>query len=244
MKQNYFIKLVSVLTVFTLIVSCGNKTNQGKGLLEAAVEMVDPRAGAVDMGFPAENGEPLYWAKGNLVAKADGTFVIAPTPEYIASSRYYSDESKEWDLFGWADTTGKNLSTDALAYPSPKEISGNADYDIATKLGGKWRMPTNNELKRLFSHENSLQEWTVVNGVAGMRLTSKKNGNSIFLPAAGTRRGQEVTGVGKYGAYLSSTVDPEYGFAICGIEMSNTQGVYRVNHWFREVGRTIRPVTE
>ncbi|MEG2067812.1 MAG: hypothetical protein RRZ65_09265 [Tannerellaceae bacterium] len=105
-------------------------------------------------------------------------------------------------------------------------------------------MPTNNELKRLFSHENSLQEWTVVNGVASMRLTSKKNGNSIFLPAAGTRRGQEVTGVGEYGAYLSSTVDPEYGFAICGIEMSNTQGVYCVNHWFREVGRTIRPVTE
>ncbi|MEG2067813.1 MAG: hypothetical protein RRZ65_09270 [Tannerellaceae bacterium] len=107
MKQNYFIKLVSVLTVFTLIVSCGNKTNQGKGLLEAAVEMVDPRAGTVDMGFPAENGKPLYWAKGNLVAKADGTFIIAPTPEYIASSRYYSDESKEWDLFGWATQQGR-----------------------------------------------------------------------------------------------------------------------------------------
>lgn len=243
MKQNHLFKLMLICTVL-MTVSCGNKTKQGKGLLGSVAEIIDPHANAVDMGFPGENGKPLYWAKGNLIANADGTVKIADTPEYIPASRSYSEGVKEWDLFGWADITGKKTSTDAMSYPSPEEISGNYDYDIATKLGGKWRTPTYNELRRLFSYENTLHEWTVVNGIAGMRLTSKINGNSIFLPAAGTRRGTKPKHTGEYGSYLSSTIDPEYGFAVCGIEISSRYGVHYSNYWFREEGRSLRPVTE
>lgn len=34
-------------------------------------------------------------------------------------------------------------------------------------------------------YENTTKQWTLENHVLGLRLTSKKNGNSIFLPAAG-----------------------------------------------------------
>lgn len=243
MKQNYLFELICVFVILVMTTSCGSKSKQGKGLWESVKEMVDPHADAVDMGFKGENGKPLYWAKGNLIAKADGTVEIAATPEYIPVSRSYSEGVEEWDLFGWADITGKKISTDVEDYPSPKEIGGNPEYDIATKLGGKWRMPTYNELRRLFSYENTLREWTVMNGVPGMRLTSKINGNFIFLPAAGIRRGDKPKIVGEQGWYLSSTLDPKYGLAVCGAEIS-LEGVRLAMHWFREEGRSVRPVTE
>ena len=243
MKQNYLFKLMYMSVILVMATSCGNKSKQGKGLLDSMKEMIDPHADAVDMGIKSEEGKTLYWAKGNLIAKADGTVEIAATPEYIPVNRSYSEGVEEWDLFGWADITGKKISTDAMDYPSPKEISGNPEYDIATKLGGKWRTPTYNELARLFSYENTLQEWTAINGVSGMRLTSKINGNFIFLPAAGTRRGKAAQYAGKYGSYLSSTIDPEYGFAVCGVEIASS-GIHFSNYWFREEGRSLRPVTE
>lgn len=243
MKQNYLFKLMCMSVILVMATSCGNKSKQGKSLWDSMKEMVDPHANAVDMGFKGEDGKPLYWAKGNLIAKADGTVEIASTPEYIPANRSYSEGVEKWDLFGWADITGKKLSTHVMDYPSPKEISGNPEYDIATKLGKKWRMPTFNELRRLFSYENTLHEWTTVNGVPSMRLTSKINGNSIFLPAAGTRRGDKLKIVGEEGWYLSSTIDPKYGFAVCGAEIS-VEGVRLSMHWFREEGRSIRPVTE
>ena len=243
MKQGYVFKLGLMSFILLIVTACGSKNKQGKELLTAVEEIVDPYANVVDMGFASEDGKPLYWAKGNLIAKADGTVEIASAPEYIAVDRYYSDGVKEWDLFGWADTTGKKMSKNDMDYPSPKEISGNPDYDIATKLGGKWRMPTYNELKRLFSYENTQREVTTINGVSGLRLTSKINGNFIFLPAAGSREGKKIKSVGESGFYLSGTKDPKYGFAICGIQISG-ESVYAVDYWFQSIGRSIRPVTE
>ena len=49
--------------------------------------------------------------------------------------------------------------------------------------GGSWRMPTKEECEELL--ENCTWNWTTQNGVNGYKVTSKKNGNSIFLPAAG-----------------------------------------------------------
>ena len=46
-------------------------------------------------------------------------------------------------------------------------------------------MPTTEECIELFSY--TTHTWTSVNGINGCLLTSKSNGNTIFLPAAGTR---------------------------------------------------------
>lgn len=240
MKRNYLIKLICICGLL-LLVSCGNKSNQGKGLVEAVTELVDPHANTVDMGFKSDDGKPLYWAKGNLIVNADGTVRIASEPEYIAPNRYYADGVQEWDLIAWADLTGKKLATDDLDLSSPKVIAGNPDYDIATKLGGKWRLPTYTEIRQLFY--NSRHDWCEVNGVKGMKLTSTINYNSIFLPAAGTRKGTKVENVGKFGEYMSGTVDPKYGFAICGVVIHD-EGFNACDHWYRSISYSIRPVTE
>ena len=71
--------------------------------------------------------------------------------------------------------------------------------------GGKWRMPTEAEQNEL--RNNCTWTWTTQNGVMGYKVTSKTNGNSIFLPAAGYRDGTSVSSVGSYANYWSSSLD-------------------------------------
>ena len=87
------------------------------------------------------------------------------------------------------------------------DISG-TEYDVAhVKWGGNWRMPTFDDINELL--DNCTTEWTTLNGVNGRKFTSKINGNSIFLPAAGHRWDGELRNVGTYGKYWSSTGNDE-----------------------------------
>lgn len=63
-----------------------------------------------------------------------------------------------------------------------KKIKLDPEDDAAhVYWGGSWRMPTRREFELLW--EETKHEFTAQNGVFGIRFTSKKNGNSIFLPA-------------------------------------------------------------
>ena len=62
-----------------------------------------------------------------------------------------------------------------------------ADDVARFKLGGKWRIPTEAEFAELRNLNNCSWTWTTQNGVSGYLVTSKKNGNSIFLPVGGYR---------------------------------------------------------
>ena len=67
------------------------------------------------------------------------------------------------------------------------DISGNAQYDVAkAKWGGEWRMPTGEEMDELLNE--CTWTWELKEGVKGYKITGP-NGNSIFLPAAGSRNG-------------------------------------------------------
>ncbi|MBR3950407.1 MAG: hypothetical protein IKJ79_00615 [Bacteroidaceae bacterium] len=64
------------------------------------------------------------------------------------------------------------------------DISGNPQYDAARAIwGGRWRIPTRTECEELLN--NCTWTWSVQNGVNGYKITGP-NGNSIFLPAAGS----------------------------------------------------------
>ena len=70
--------------------------------------------------------------------------------------------------------------------------------------GGKWRMPTRAEQDELRNTSNCTWTWTTQNGVRGYKVTSKKNGDSIFLPAAGYRYNGSLSDAGSFGNYWSS----------------------------------------
>ena len=91
------------------------------------------------------------------------------------------------DYFAWGETMPKRKYTEknSLTYcKTIGDISGNVKYDAATaNWGGDWRMPTKEEMRELM--DKCTWTWTTQNGVGGYKVTSKVNGNYIFLPAAG-----------------------------------------------------------
>ena len=88
--------------------------------------------------------------------------------------------------------------------PDNKTVLDPEDDVAHVKLGGKWRMPTKAEFEEL--RDNCISERTTLDGVDGRTFTSKKNGNSIFLPFAGYRDRDDIIGI-NCGDYWSSSLD-------------------------------------
>ncbi len=83
------------------------------------------------------------------------------------------------------------------------------DDDAATKiLGGKWRMPTVQEISELWRAESNLQiKETELNGVKGRLFTSNNTGEAMFLPYAGSIIGNYgVKGDGVSGKYWTQNL--------------------------------------
>jgi len=80
-----------------------------------------------------------------------------------------------------------------------------------------------------------------VNGVKGGKFTSKKNGVSIFLPAAGNRDYSGLYDAGSYGYYWSSTQGPSGTSDAYGLDFGS--GYANWSSYYRSYGRTVRPVS-
>jgi len=102
-----------------------------------------------------------------------------------------------------------------------------------------WRTPTSEELNKLNTECN--WKWITVDGVDGYQVTAK-NGNFIFLPAAGRRSGTELSGIGTSGLYWSSSLDVG---SCCRAEcLFFERSARRMSYYDRCYGLSVRPVTE
>lgn len=120
------------------------------------------------------------------------------------------------------------------------DIGGNSSRDAATaNWGGRWRMPTKAECQEL--KDNCTWTWTTQNGHKGCRVTGK-NGQSIFLSAAGSRDGGTFYYVGEFGRYWSST--PYESSTDDAYDLYFNEGRRTVDWWDRYYGRSVRPVLE
>lgn len=148
------------------------------------------------------------------------------------------------DYFAWGETTTKSTYTKdncKTYYYKLDNIAGDVSYDAAhANWGGSWRMPTKAEMQELM--DKCMWTWTSQGGHNGYKVTSKTNGNSIFLPAAGCRYGTSLYYTGEIGSLWSSTPD-ELGMPIAyGIYFFNSG---RSIDWYdRFSGRSIRPVSD
>lgn len=133
-------------------------------------------------------GLSVRWADMNV-----GASPINPYGDYYAWGEVNTKSEYSEKTYKWRDNKyGKN-SRQVLEL----------DDDVAhVKLGGKWRMPTIGEFQELL--DKCTWKWTVQYGTKGYKVTSKVNGNSIFLPATGYRNGTGLYNAGRYGYYWSS----------------------------------------
>ncbi len=100
-------------------------------------------------------------------------------------------------------------------------------------------MPSIDQFKELIDKFSRI--WTSQNGVNGILVTGP-NGNTIFLPAAGDHAGDNLSWVGSYGCYWSSSnYRIEYGYAYSQCFDSNNW--FMDSSWFqREFGQSVRAV--
>ena len=69
-------------------------------------------------------------------------------------------------------------------------------------LGGKWHIPTKEQMQELL--DNTTIKKSELNGVKGMLFTSKINGNTLFFPYSGSKRSSSIIGEGHWSYYWSS----------------------------------------
>ena len=178
---------------------------------------------AIDLGLPSGT----KWASCNVGASKPEEY-----GSYFAWGETVEKEEYYWEDYAHYD--GDNDSCHNLG----SDISG-TQYDVAhVKWGGNWRMPTFEQIEELLANCN--YKWVTQNGVKGGKFTSKLNGNSIFLPAAGYHGGSDLYYAGTYGNYWSSTQSP-----------SDSNHAYYLTFYsgntdwdndFRGYGRNVRPV--
>ena len=163
------------------------------------------------------------------------------------------------DYFAWGETTTKsfygtstykwcNGSYDSLTKYNNNSSYGTVDNKTTLELsddaayknwGGSWRMPTDAEWTEL--REQCTWLLTTQNGVNGYKVTSKSNGNSIFLPIAGFRFWDSLYNDGDISYYWSSSLYTDLAYYAWHVYLDSS-GVGRVHLTPRENGNSVRPV--
>ena len=145
------------------------------------------------------------------------------------------------DYFAWGETSTKSSYTASNYTFTDYETTLPLRNDAANvNWGGEWRTPRRKELNELSNSSYTIWMWENQNGVEGYKVTSKANGNSIFLPSAGSRDGSDLNYAGTNGNYWSSTITTGYSHYAEGLGFKSS------NVWEfagnRYSGKTIRPV--
>jgi uncharacterized protein (TIGR02145 family) len=121
--------------------------------------------------------------------------------------------------------------------------NGNRWLDANDPSPSGWRVPSSGEIETLLDTEKVSNEWTTQNGVKGTKFTDKATGNSIFLPATGSRMsgGGVLSNVGTYGYYWSRTQDGlTFGYCL----RIGTFSPVLFNDLILSEGCTVRPVAK
>lgn len=140
------------------------------------------------------------------------------------------------EFYSWGEIKTKR-NYQQVEYENIKQvdISGTA-YDVANlKYGTEWQIPTVADFDELI--HNCSWSWVIVDGHKGYNVTGK-NGQSIFLPAAGWMCSDIPEYQGQYGYYWTS-VKVNDTFAK-GLLFSKSEK--KVGNGYLYYGRCVRPV--
>ena len=194
----------------------------------------------VDLGLPSG----LLWATCNVGASSPEEY-----GSYFAWGETTTKSSYDWSNLKYR-TSGDSYSNVKFSKYNTVRKYGPVDNKTVLDLsddaaranwGGSWRMPTQKEWQEL--KNNCTWTWTTQNGKNGYKVTSNKNGNSLFLPAAGYRNGSSLDDAGSYGIYWSASLYSSDPYDAWRLDFGSGY-VDPSNGNFRYGGRSVRPVTE
>ena len=180
---------------------------------------------AVDLGLSVK------WATFNVGATSPEDY-----GDYFAWGETETKENYNWATYKWCEGTSTNMTK--YNAEDGKTILEPADDAAQVHWGGKWRMPSKEEVDELTQQCNWI--WTTHNNVNGYKVTGP-NGNSIFLPAAGYKGGGPTYPAGEDGLYWTNTTEkgPYSYLIVLHNDAPPTQAGRQGTRCF---GFTIRPV--
>lgn len=195
----------------------------------------------VDLGLPSGT----LWATCNIGANSPEDygdyFAWGETEGYKSGKTNFS-----WSTYKWCNGSSSSLTKYNNYSSSYGTVDGKTELDLEddaayVNWGLEWRMPSKAQFEELINSSYTTTEWTTLNGVKGRKITSKKNGNSIFLPAAGYRSGSSLYGTGSYGIYWSRTLYSDGPNNAWSLDF-NSSSIYTSYFGYRYCGRSVRPV--
>lgn len=191
----------------------------------------------VDLGLPSG----LLWAETNVGAKTaadDGCYFAWGETDMTTKTSY------DWKTYSYGSSPDNLTSYNTVDGKNTLAKSNDAAY---VNWGESCRMPTKEEFDELLNTSYCTWTWTDTttsdgSSVAGYKVTSTKNGNSIFLPASGYRYEKDLLKRSSYGRYWSSSLNTgESGYAYA-LRFLDDQ--YYLGYRYRFYGHTVRPVAE
>ena len=178
-------------------------------------------------------GLSVKWATMNVGASSSEDY-----GDYFAWGETEPKDVYDWNTYKWCNGSSSTLTkynTDSYYGTVDNKTQLDLTDDAAyMNWGGAWRMPTDAELTEL--REQCTWTWTSQNGVNGYKVTSKSNGNSIFLPASGS----SLNNAGSMGFYWSSSLYTDHPWYVLDVDFGSG-GVYRGRNR-RCCGFSVRPV--
>ena len=144
----------------------------------------------VDLGLPSGT----LWATCNVGASKPEEY-----GDYFAWGETEPKTTYSWSTYKYCkgtETTMTKYCTSSYYGTVDNKTELEPSDDAATvNWGPDWQMPSYEQCKELTNGSYTTTTITTLNGVEGRMITSKSNGNSIFLPATGydSYRGSKST---------------------------------------------------
>ena len=188
----------------------------------------------VDLGLPSGT----LWATCNVGASSPEEY-----GDYFAWGETEPKTDYSWSTYkhckGSYDTMTKYCTDSCYGTVDNKTELEPSDDAATVNWGSGWQMPSREQLWELCNSSYTTTTWTTLNGKYGMKITSKSNSNSIFLPAAGYRK-TSLSNAGSYGLYWPrSLYAGDSSFAYYLLFDSSLIDTYGNSRYY---GQSVRPV--
>lgn len=191
----------------------------------------------VDLGLPSGT----LWADRNVGAASPEDYgdyfawgETTKKSNYIwQTQKYFEGQDGPYPQLSKYNTRSKYGSVDN------KTTLERADDAATANWGSGWCMPTRQQFQEL--KDNCTWTWTTRNGKNGYEVKGK-NGNSIFLPAAGFREGTDLYNAGSVGNYWSSSLYTEFADDNGRQFSFISDHVFPNDGYFRYCGQSVRAV--
>ena len=231
------------------------------------IENYQPNGGVDNVRVVYDSVNNIVWIEQPIQSLYEFIDLGLPSGTKWASCNVGASKPEEFGLyFAWGETQGYSGITDTKKFnwgdyklcggsnSTLTKYNNNSSFgtvvdnlttleqvdDAAYQSDNICRMPTKADLEELTANTTSKLE--TLNGVNGMRFTSKTNGNSIFVPAAGYCSYGSVLDVGSFGYLWSSSLNENISRAAWYLNFYSS-GVDVYNDFrYRYDGFTVRAV--